>query len=674
MDHVMVVGGQGDMLEETQVLGQARWSAPDPARHLTQGWLGGIVLAVAVGAAYFLAARLSLGLLMKPEGVAVFWPAAGISSGTLIALGPRVRWPVALGAIIGTIPANLLGDRNVSAAAVFAVSNAAEALIVAGLIQYCFGAGFSLNRLRRVLGLFAAVGVGTAISGIGGTIGYKLFHSPTTPMLTTWLHWFSSDAVGIVCVAPVLIGLVAAVREPPRRSELIEGVSALILLVAMTGVIILLPAGPWRTVVPSALLFPMLLWLAARSRPVFAAAGAFLVSFTIVWTTIFGIGHFGDTRLPIDHRILQAQAFILTVALLTLVLAALFCERSDSEERLGHSNLLLKRERDNRVAIFNTVVDGIITIDHSGMIVAANPAAARLFGYAFEEMIGRNVKMLMPEPYNREHDTYLANYLKTGQAKVIGIGREVVGLRKNGSTFPMELAVGETAAAGRSMFIGVVRDITVRKRAEELQGILLAELNHRVKNILAEVAMVASSTRLSSRSIDGFLRSLNGRIQSMAAAHTLLSESGWQNTELAVLIGNQLAYFSTGKNLTIAGKDVILNSAETHAVARVLHELATNAAKYGALSSPGGQVSVTWDCKPNGHATTLVLVWRERDGPPVASEIHPSYGSNLIRNLIPHELGGTVDLVFARDGVNCTMEFPIARGALVEGVTESGRS
>jgi signal transduction histidine kinase len=343
-------------------------------------WVTGIGLAVAVGSAYFLAAQLSLGLLIKPDGVAVFWPAAGISSGVLIALGPHARWPVAAGAMAATVAANLMGDRDIWAAAAFAVCNAAEALITAGLIQHYFGTVFSLDRLRQVLGLLAAAVTGTVISGIGGAVAYKLFHSPTAPMLTTWRDWFASDAVGIVAVAPLVIGLAAAVREPPRRSELIEGTAALVVLAAMTGIIISLPQEPWETVVPGALLFPMLLWLAARCRPVFAAAGAFMVSLTVVWTTIFSIGHFGDPDLPIEGRILQAQAVILVVALGAFVLAALFSERRESEARLARSNILLERERDNKLMNVEAITASIAhEVKQPLAAIVANGSAALRF-------------------------------------------------------------------------------------------------------------------------------------------------------------------------------------------------------------------------------------------------------------------------------------------------------
>ena len=326
------------MLQSLGELGKRQRSmAADPV----QGWAGLLGLAAAISVAYFLAAHLSLYLLTKPDGVAVFWPAAGVSAGILIALGRRARWPVAVGTMVATTVANILGDRTLVGALAMALCNAIEALLTAALIERYFKSDFDLGRLRQVLGLLGAAVVGAAVSGVGGTAAYKLFHNSTAPILTTWQHWFTSDALGIVTVAPLVIGVVAAIREPPPRSELIEGISALVAVAVMTGIIISLPPEPWETLVPIVLLFPLLLWLAARCRPVFASAGAFVVSLTIVWTITFGIGHFGDSSLPIDDRILGAQAGILGVSISAFVLAALFAERRqhtavlmDSEARL----------------------------------------------------------------------------------------------------------------------------------------------------------------------------------------------------------------------------------------------------------------------------------------------------------------------------------------------------
>ncbi len=142
-----------------------------------------------VGAVYFVATQLSFALRVEPNGFAVFWPAAGVSSGVLLALGRDARLPVAAGAMIATGIANLRGDWNVWGAAAFALCNAGEALLAAWLIERYFGSGFSLDRLRNVLGLLAAAVVATAASGVGGTVAYKLFHSPTAPIWTTWQHW-----------------------------------------------------------------------------------------------------------------------------------------------------------------------------------------------------------------------------------------------------------------------------------------------------------------------------------------------------------------------------------------------------------------------------------------------------------------------------------------------------
>jgi signal transduction histidine kinase len=321
-------------------------------------WLGSIGIAAAVGVAYFLAAELSNSFLITPETV-IFWPAAGISSGLLISLWSIARWPVLAGVIVATAAANLLRHFGVAATATWVVGNTAEPLIIAGLIQYYFGTNFKIDRLYCVLGLFATALAGTAVASTWWTfVYYWLFASLNEPT-ATWLHWIVSDFAGIVSVAPLVIGLGAALQRPPPRREAIESIAALAVVGAMTGVIVSLPQDLWETVVPAALVFPILLWLAARSQPVFAAAGAFIVSMTVALTAIYGFGHFGGTGLSIGARILQTQAIILVVGFGTAVLAALFAERRESEGRLARSNALLQRERDNKLLNAQSIVAAI---------------------------------------------------------------------------------------------------------------------------------------------------------------------------------------------------------------------------------------------------------------------------------------------------------------------------
>jgi signal transduction histidine kinase len=319
------------------------------ADDLTQRWVGSIALTAAVGLVYFLTAKFSVRLVLESSGVAVFWPAAGISSGILIALGPRARWPVLAGVMVATVVTHLIIHDPLWAGVALGLSNGAEALIAAGLIHHYFGANFNLVRVRHVAGLLVAAVAATTVSGVGGAITYRLMRGASAPMLASWQHWFASDFVGIIAVAPLVIGLAAVVRRPSPRNEVVEGTLGLLALALVTGLIISLPRGLWETVFPITWLFPVLAWLAARARPAFSAAGAFMISITIVFSTILGIGHFGDPSQPINDRILGAQAGILVVALSAYVLAALFAQRRESAAQLAHSNTLLEHERDNKL-------------------------------------------------------------------------------------------------------------------------------------------------------------------------------------------------------------------------------------------------------------------------------------------------------------------------------------
>ena len=167
---------------------------------------------------------------------------------------------------------------------------------------------------------------------------------------------------------------------------------------------------------------------------------------------------------------------------------------SDTEERLR--------------AILQTAVEGIITIDESGIIESMNPAAERTFGFKAQEVIGKNVSLLMPSPYREEHDGYLANYLRSGHAKIIGIGREVLGQRKDGSVFPMDLAVSEVRLAHRRLFTGFVRDISERKKSEERLADLAQSLAEKNKELETIVYVASHDLRSPLVNIQGFSQEL----------------------------------------------------------------------------------------------------------------------------------------------------------------------
>jgi PAS domain S-box-containing protein len=631
-----------EMLQNLRAQGR-RYKAPGPA----QRWMSWSWLAVVVGGLYILAAKLSLSLL-TPEGVAVFWPAAGISAGALIAFGPHARWAVVAGTMVATVVANLLGDRNLASSLVFAVCNAGEALLAAGLIEHYFGSPFRLDRLRHVLGLVGAAIVATAVSGIGGALGFAFFHGATGSIFDTWQNWFASDALGIVTIAPLVIGLASAAREPPAPNETVEGLLALASLIVMSIIVIALPPKPWTTVVPIALLFPILLWIAARCQPLFAAAAVFIVTLAIVWTTTIGVGHFGDPGLAMADRVLAARAGILAVALCAYVLAALFAERRQHEAAVAESEVRLQEA---------LTAGGVTTFvwDVGTGSSQRSVNAAQILGFDPRQDFTASNFLSRVHPDDRERLKALVSgvnperptYTTTFRFKQPD-GREV---------WLEETARAEFDSVGALIRLkGLTLDVTARKRAADQQSMLIAALEHHVKNLLTRVAVVAKDMRQRRGSLDEYIQALDQRIQSMADAHALLSQNHWDGADLAELVRRQLPPSAAEASATIDGPNIMLTVAATEALAMVLFELTTNAAKYGALSTPHGRVEVTWTRE---DSVNLSITWHEIGGPAVTGSPDYKYGVSIIRNLIPNELGGSVDLNFASNGVCCKIEIPL---------------
>ena len=202
-------------------------------------------------------------------------------------------------------------------------------------------------------------------------------------------------------------------------------------------------------------------------------------------------------------------------------------------------------------------------------------------------------------------------------------------------------------------------EVTERKQLEEHKNQLIRELNHRLKNMLSLISVIASRTQETTSSIPAFVTALDGRIKALTMTHELLSRRSCQGISLVDLVRQELAPYATSSNVEIKGSNHILSADAGQVIGMVRRELATNAAKYGALSNKDGRVLVYWRQQQNEHGENhLRINWQERGGPPVVPHSSCGYGTSVIRNLIPYELGGTVELVHHRDGVHCILEFP----------------
>jgi PAS domain S-box-containing protein len=227
-------------------------------------------------------------------------------------------------------------------------------------------------------------------------------------------------------------------------------------------------------------------------------------------------------------------------------------------------------------------------------------------------------------------------------------------LRPNGETrWCTGTAAASVDLAGRVARIsGVTIDVTDRKEAEERQNLLAREVDHRARNALAVIQSIIRLTR--AKSVDEYVAAIEGRIKALARAHTLLSDSRWHGADLATLVGEELAPYRTGDKVAIDGPAISLQPSTAQGLALALHELATNAAKHGALSSVKGRVNLSWQLQPDA----LVLSWTESGGPPIAQPAAKSFGLRVIRASIEQQLSGETLFDWDPKGLRCSFSIP----------------
>jgi PAS domain S-box-containing protein len=296
--------------------------------------------------------------------------------------------------------------------------------------------------------------------------------------------------------------------------------------------------------------------------------------------------------------------------------------------------------------------DAIITKNLDGIISSWNKSAERIFGYTAEEAIGRPVTILIPPERHDEEHGILAR-LRRGER----IDHyETVRQRKDGSLIDISLTVspvkdvhGKIVGAAK-----IARDITERKRNDERIATLAREAEHRTKNILATVQATVNLSY--GKTADDLKRAIEGRIQALAQLHDLFVQSHWNGAELSRIAAQELAPYMGEDNARARtdGPHVMLGPNAAQAIGVALHELATNAVKYGSLSVPGGQVVVSWICAPDEQ---LILRWSESGGPVVNKPTHQGFGTSVIVRMIRYQLKGEMHLDWRAEGLACEIVF-----------------
>jgi PAS domain S-box-containing protein len=313
------------------------------------------------------------------------------------------------------------------------------------------------------------------------------------------------------------------------------------------------------------------------------------------------------------------------------------------------------RENEERLRWLASVVDSsddaIVSKNLDGIIRSWNKGAERVFGYAAEEVIGEPITILIPLDRHDEERTILTRIRRGERVEHF----ETVRQRKDGSLIVVSLTVSPVRSAGGAI-VGaskIARDVSEAKRTQERIATLAREAEHRSANLLANVL---ATVRLSqSETLEGLKQAIDGRIRAVANVNSLFVQTRWIGAELSTIARQELAPFlDRGETrVRIDGLQVLLEPSAAQSIAVILHELATNAAKYGALSSAKGQIDLRWSHESDGR---LELRWTEAGGPPVQMPTREGFGGRIIKQMT-EQLRGTARFDWRPEGLDCEIAF-----------------
>lgn len=308
-------------------------------------------------------------------------------------------------------------------------------------------------------------------------------------------------------------------------------------------------------------------------------------------------------------------------------------------------------------AILKASLDAIIVMDHEGRFAEFNPAAEAILGFSRAEVLGKPLAdVIIPERFREQHRSGLARYLATGEGPAVNRRIEMSALRASGEEFPVELAIVPVADSDPPLFAGFLRDITERKRAEERQLFLMRELAHRSRNLLAVVRSISAHTFSDARSVADSRDVFKRRLEALSRAQTLTPEG--EGGDLFDIVRGEFEAFSDRVALT--GPALALNARAAQTFSLLVHELATNAVKYGALSEASGRVEVSWDIDGEGADARLRFRWRELAGPALSAPDRTGFGSIVLERIVRETFKAEIAIEYAPEGLRYDLDAPLA--------------
>ena len=306
--------------------------------------------------------------------------------------------------------------------------------------------------------------------------------------------------------------------------------------------------------------------------------------------------------------------------------------------------------------VLDTALDPVVVMDTEGMVIGWNARSEECFGWSWEEARGQRLSdLIVPPAFRTAHEDGRRHYLDTGDGPVLDQRIEVSAVHRDGREFPVELSVTASEQFGGKLFIGFVRDISDRRQEAERQQRILQESEHRVKNMLTVVQAIALQTAANSPDMATFTDSFSGRLESLARAHQLLVGQVWHDVAISSLCERVLGAEVAAGRARFGGPELLLKAGQVLGLSMILHELYTNAIKYGALCSDDGQVDLDWSV----DSDMITLIWSER-GPPCEVSDTPSsgFGQRMIAMSVRSDLGGTIERDWRHDGLTATLTFP----------------